>query len=60
MKFLQAVRDSKAVCRSVQEFFKATDPLLPSGLLGPVQILPAELIESPNTAFKKQQLNTSL
>jgi hypothetical protein len=26
---------------------KATDPLLPSGLLGPVQILPAELIESP-------------
>jgi hypothetical protein len=39
---------------------KATDPLLPSGLLGPVQILPAELIESPNTAFKKQQLNTSL
>ena len=34
------------------EFFKATDPLLPSGLLGPVQILPAELIEYPSPLSK--------
>jgi len=29
------------------EFFKATDPLLPSGLLGPVQILPVEVVRVP-------------
>jgi hypothetical protein len=38
---------TEAVGSSAQEFFKATDLLLPSGLLGTVQILPADLIESP-------------
>jgi hypothetical protein len=34
------------------EFFKATDPLLPSGLLGPVQILPAEVVRLENAKSK--------